>query len=95
MNNSLLNNDCPPLMSDGRNFTDYRPSCHVHDLILKQNNVSNSYDLKMLMINQAEKLREINKEYYQKKNSCMSCNGYYLPDPNGHIDYWSTYSDSL
>jgi hypothetical protein len=91
MNNALGNQDCPPLMSDGRQFTDYRPSCLVHDLILKQNWINNSYDLKMLLTNNAITLQEINRKYYDMKNGCVSCGSYYLPDPNQHVDYWKEY----
>jgi len=93
MNNALENHDCPPLMSDGRHFTDYRPSCYVHDLILKQNGVTNSYDLKLLLTSRALELQKINRDYYEAKNGCMSCGGYYLPDPNGHVDYWDRYGE--
>ncbi len=92
MNNSLGNQDCPPLMSDGRLFTDYRPSCYAHDLILKQNGITNSYDLKSLLTNRGEELQKINRDYYQSKASCGSCGGFYLADPNGQVDYWKQYS---
>ena len=92
MNNSLGNQDCPPLMSDGRHITDYRPSCYVHDLILRQNNITNSYDLKMLLTHNATKLQEINREYINNKNSCVSCGQYYSPDPNNHFNYWNQYN---
>ena len=91
MNNALENHDCPPLMSDGRAYTDYRPSCYVHDLILKQNGITNSYDLKLLLTSRALELQKINRDYYEAKNSCSSPGGYYLPDPNGQVDYWKRY----
>jgi hypothetical protein len=94
MNNALENHDCPPLMSDnGRNFTDYRPSCYVHNLILRQNNITNSYDFKLLLTSKALELQKINRDYYESKNSCLSTGGYYLPDPNGHVDYWKRYGE--
>lgn len=93
MNNALANHDCPPLMSDGRQFTDYRPSCYVHDLILKQNGITNSYDLKMLLTHYALDLQQINRDYYDTKSACTSCGGYYLPDPNGNQSYWKQYGD--
>ena len=95
MNNALENHDCPPLMSDGRQFTDYRSSCYVHDLILKQNQITNSYDLKLLLTNRALELQKINREYYESKNSCMSCGECSVPDPNGHINYWNRYGEWL
>jgi hypothetical protein len=91
MNNAIGNHDCPPLMSDGRHCTDYRPSCYVHNLILRQNDITNSYDLKMLLTQNAVKLQEINRNFYDQKNACASCGQYHLADPNGHIDYWKQY----
>ena len=35
--------DCPALMSDGRTFTDYRPSNYVNDLIKTTKGVYDSY----------------------------------------------------
>lgn len=90
-NNALGNLDCPSLMSDGRLFTDYRPSCYVHDLVLKQNGITNSYDLKELMISKANHLQELNRQFAEHKASCKSCGGYVLPDPNGHVNYWKQY----
>lgn len=95
MNNSLENQDCPPLMSDGRFCTDNRPSCYVHDLIRKQNNINNNYDFKMLLTHNALKLQEINHNYYNIKNSCTSCNPYYLVDPNNHVSYWNKYAQNI
>ena len=91
-NNALDNYDCPPLMSDGRQFTDYRPSCYVIDMIIRQNGITNSYDLKRLLTNQALQFQQINRNYYNSKNACVSCGGYYLPDPNGQLDYWKHYT---
>jgi hypothetical protein len=95
MNNALGNQDCPPIMEDGRHCTDYRASCYVHDLILKQNNITNSYDLKMLLTHHADQLREINRQYYDLKTSCVSCGGYYLADPNNQVNYWDEYARSI
>jgi hypothetical protein len=95
MNNSLGNHDCPAIMADGRLFTDYRPSCYVHELILKQNGITNSYDLKNFMITHGLDLQSLNRQYYGDKAGCVSCGGFYLPDPNGHVDYWKRYGEWL
>ena len=101
MNNALYNHDCPPIMSDGRHVTDYRPSCYVHDLIREQNGVTNSYDLKMLLTHHALKFQQINRDFYDTKNSCYSCGcpnhrgQYCLPDPNGQVEYWNKYNQSI
>lgn len=95
MNNSIDNKDCPPLMSDGRHFTDYRPNCVVHELLSTQNNITNSYDLKMLLTRNAEQLRDINRKFYSTKNSCTSCGKMKLEDPNKNDKYWDTYAHKL
>jgi hypothetical protein len=88
MNNALHNQDCPPLMSDGRFATDYRPSCYVHDLLMKQNGIGNSYDFKQFMTQNANNMQKVNFDFINAKNNCGSCGGYVLPDPNGHIPHW-------
>lgn len=91
MNNALGNQDCPPIMEDGRHVTDYRPICYVNDLIMKQNGINNSYDYKALLQHNALKLQEVNRQFYNNKNACHSCEPYYLADPNNHVDYWQRY----
>ena len=88
MNNALQNRDCPPLMSDGRLVTDYRPSCEVHDLILRQNHLKSSYDYRQFMINNAVTLMNLDRDYYINKNQCNSCR-FYQVDPNGNEAYWN------
>lgn len=95
MNNALTNHDCPPLMSDGRLFTDYRPNCDVHLLIEQQNNVNNSYDLKQFLTSHANDFRSINKDFYDNKASCKSCGSYKLSDPNKQISYWNNRKISI
>jgi hypothetical protein len=90
-NNALGNFDCPPLMSDGRHITDYRPSSHVQELIKDRYDVHNHYDLKQVLQNQGLEIQRMNHQYYLSKNNCYSCGGYYLPDPNGHAGYWDRY----
>jgi len=91
MNNALQNHDCPPLMSDGQYVTDYRPSCDVHDLIIKQNNLPNSYEYRQFMIHNANNLMNINRQYYINKNQCNSCQ-FFQPDPNGSEVFWDKYT---
>ena len=93
-NNAKPNSQCPPLMSDGRHVTDYRPSCYVHDLIQKQNEIHTAYDLRLFMINNARRLMAINRQYYQDKNECVCC-PYFHPDPNGQDAHWAKYQRYL
>ena len=90
MNNALHNRDCPPLMSDQRHATDYRPTCYVHDLILKQNGIRNSEQMRMFLQRNSNQLRELNLGHFNERAGCNSCQDYHV-DPNGHDRYWSNY----
>lgn len=90
MNNALYNNDCPPLMSDARHVTDWRPSCYVMDLIIKQNGIRNSHDLRNFMQNNASALMKINTDYSLTKTHCPS-GKYTFPDPSNNDSYWNNY----
>jgi hypothetical protein len=70
-NNKYFN--CPPRMSDGRHFTDYRPSCDVNNLISSNNNLISSYDYRQYLTQNADKLMDINRAYTVQMNSCGPC----------------------
>ena len=72
--------DCPALMSDGRAFTDYRPSSYTNDLIRIQNGVYDSYQYRQFLISNAEKLMKVNDEYNFMKNGCASCTYQQIPN---------------
>lgn len=93
-NNVSANRHCPPLMSDGRHATDYRPSCYVHDLINKQNGLYNSEQTRYFLIHNASKMRGLNDDYFQQRAGCYSCVTTHV-DPNGHDKYWSNYKSWL
>lgn len=94
MNNALHNQECPPLMADGRHGTDYRPSCDTHQLIQRQNSIVSAHDFRYFLQNNADKLMEINSTYFQNSKSCPPCN-YHNPDPFGHDKYWEFYRERL
>jgi len=94
MNNALHNRDCPPLMSDGRTATDYRPSCVVHNMINMQNGLLNSHMSRSFMQQNAKKLMELNTKYFEAKNSCPSATPSHV-DPNGNDKHWEDYKISL
>lgn len=71
-NNKFFN--CPPRMSDGRHFTDYRPSSYVNDLIRYSNNVMSNFEYKQFLIDNAEELINLNNKYTYQKNGCSPCN---------------------
>lgn len=95
MNNGLCDRFCPPLMSDGRFVTDYRPREFVHQLMLKQNGLCSSTDLKLFLQNNAKQLQQINRQFYECQNKSGPCQEYYHPDPNGQLKYWIDYNCTL
>ena len=93
-NNVVANLGCPPLMSDGRHATDYRPTCYVHDLINKQNGLHNSEQTRHFLMRNADKLIARNRQYFLERAGCNSCSHYHV-DPNGHDKYWNNYRARL
>ena len=78
---------CPPRMADGRHFTDYRPSCHINNIIRTGNNVMNSFQYRQFLTRNANELMDINRQYACKKNCCGPCQEPYhsintLPEVN-------------
>lgn len=70
-NNKFFN--CPPRMSDGRHFTDYRPRCTQQYLDKIENNIQSSYDHRLYLQRNADELIARNaKEAYQL-NQCGPC----------------------
>jgi len=66
-------NDCPPRMDDGRHFTDYRPSCHINNLVQQNNTILNSYDYRMFLTQKATHLIDLNRTYACELNCCGPC----------------------
>lgn len=58
--------DCPPMMSDGRLFTDFRPRCAI-----SQDNSACSYDSRQNLINNATKEIEKNRKNAYDKAVCI------------------------
>lgn len=56
-------------MQDGRAFTDYRPRCTVQ-FQMKNEQSQNSYDSRMFLTNNAEKLMQANKEIAVNNSPC-------------------------
>ena len=65
--------DCPPRMADGRHFTDYRPNCHINNIIRTGNNVMNSFEYRTFLTRNAEQLMDVNRTHACKKNCCGPC----------------------
>ena len=78
---------CPPLMADGRAFTDYRPNCFVNNLVRTNNDIYNSFQYRQYLTHNAEKLMDVNRTYACQKNCCGPCQkpyntGTMLPEKN-------------
>ena len=65
--------NCPPRMSDGRHFTDYRPNCHVNDMVKTDNNISNSFQYRQFLQQNGEQLMNKHREIVCEKNNCGPC----------------------
>ena len=74
-NNQFLK--CPALMSDGRNFTDYRPINHINNLLIINNNIQNNYSYREFLINNGEKLIEMNRSVAYDNNKCDQCTKFF------------------
>lgn len=70
-NNKYFN--CPPRMADGRHFTDYRPNCHVNNLLRANNKLYNSFQYRKFLTDNADNLMNINRAYACQKNCCGPC----------------------
>ena len=70
-NNKYFN--CPPRMSDGRHFTDYRPICDVDSIINNTNNLTTSHESRKYLTNNALNLIEQNRQNSCIKNCCSPC----------------------
>ena len=70
---------CPPRMSDGRHFTDYRSNVYVNDLIRSTNNTGSNYEYRQFLIHNANSLMKMNNEYMDYMNGCSECNATQVP----------------
>ena len=68
---------CPPRMSDGRHFTDYRPNCHLNNLVRANNVAHNSFQYRMFLTHNATALQEENRAHACQKNCCGPCQSPY------------------
>ena len=70
-NNKYFN--APPLMSDGRHFTDYRPSCIVNTMLKINNKLTNSYEYRKYLTQNADKIINQNRQVNYIVNGCYDC----------------------
>ena len=64
---------CPPRMSDGRHFTDYRPTDYINDLIRADNNISNSLHYRIFLQQNADALMDRQRQIACNLNCCGPC----------------------
>ena len=60
--------DCPARMSDGRQFTDYRPGCEQQGYLEGHNS---SYEYRQYLIHNAEKLMNQNRTNAMSAGGCL------------------------
>lgn len=78
--------NCPPRMSDGRHFTDYRSRCALNTrasfnildneksgMKIFKTPPSTSYDFRQFLIHNGEKIMEMNREEAFQRNMCGPC----------------------
>lgn len=70
-NNKFFN--CPPRMSDGRHFTDYRPRCFGQYLMKVNNNIPSSFDYRMYLTRNASDIMRKNAFDSYSTNKCGPC----------------------
>lgn len=66
--------DCMHRMSDGRQFTQYVSSCSDFYGSMGENNIASSYDMRMFLMNNAEKLMAENARRAESGVRCV-CEG--------------------
>lgn len=64
--------DCPPMMSDGRLFTDYRTSVRANEYIKRINGINRDDDYKLFLQNNAEQIMDNQWDYIRKNKSCWT-----------------------
>ena len=59
--------------SDGRAFTEYRSFSQIDNQIKSSNNISNNYEYKQFLQQNAEKLMQVDRVSSSKKNDVPRC----------------------
>lgn len=65
--------DCPPRMSDGRHFTDYRPNNQLDLLIASDNKTQGSFQYRQFLQQNGNALMKANREVAVRNNGCSNC----------------------
>ena len=64
---------CPYKMSDGRNFTDYRPSCTIAYQKKQNNSFKSNYEQRQYLIKNANSIISQQQKYAEDMNNCSGC----------------------
>ena len=64
---------CPPRMSDGRHFTDYRPSCDADQTIRRDNNMCGSNQYREFLQNNGVAIMNKDRKHACELNCCAPC----------------------
>ena len=81
--------DYPPLMSDGRQYTNWNSACNTNNAVIHSNNIQTNYQYRQYLINNAKQVMSSNQ-----KTACDEC-GFcqysqaYTPQPLGKYLYKS------
>ena len=65
--------NCPARMNSDITFRDYRPNCGSEHMIQLQNNLTNSYDYRLFLQENAEEIMNFQRASIMKKNLCKPC----------------------
>ena len=71
-------NNCPALMSDGRQFTDYRPNSQMNNNIMTEKNIQSNLHFRNYMTNNGTTMIDKDRLYAKDKNDCEDCNAEYI-----------------
>ena len=61
---------CPPVMSDGRMFTDYRSDVRVNEYVKNLNKIYRDDEYRRFLQDNAEDILDKQWEYEKERNSC-------------------------
>ncbi len=75
-NNKYLN--CPAQMSDGRQFTDYRPNSKVNQTVMYERNIQSNFDFRNYLTNNGTAIIDTDRNFAKDKNECEDCNATHI-----------------
>jgi hypothetical protein len=92
MNNASSQYGCPPLMSDGRLYTSYRPSCAEYNALIDKSQMT-SFDQRQYINKHGKAIKQKMHDDFVKEGDCSS--KYRYLDINGNDAYWYAYQNKL